>query len=351
MPRKLQDSVVVITGATSGIGQATALEFARNGATLVLAARREQALQDLEQECERSGAPRAVALPTDVSDEGAVNALGRAAIENFGRIDVWVNNAAVTLFGRFEETPPEDYRRVIEVNLFGYIHGARTALKYFREQGSGVLIDLSSIVASVPQPYTSSYTLSKAAIRSLGMSLRQELTLDGSHDIHVCTVMPATIDTPLFQHAANYTGRAVRAMPPVISTVRVARTIVNLAKRPRREVTVGNAGRQFMLIRAFAPALAERMMATQVDKTHLYQDKRAEPTSGNLWKPMPQYAQVSGHWTASGYQQDEARPQRRSVGLAGFGAAAIVPAIWLWRRRQQRVRQPGLWGRIQRVWT
>jgi short-subunit dehydrogenase len=351
MPRKTKDSVVVITGAASGIGRATALQFARKGATLVLASRRAQALEELAQECKRAGAQQAITVPTDVSDESAVQALGRAAIENFGRIDVWVNNAAVTLFGRFEESPPEDYRRVIEVNLFGYIYGARTALKYFREQGSGVLIDVSSIVSSLPQPYTSAYSLSKAAIRSLGMSLRQELTLDGSHDIHVCTVMPATIDTPFFQQAANYTGRPVRAMPPVLSVDRVAQTIVRLARKPRREVTVGNAGRQFRMIRALAPAVAERMMATQVDRSHLYTDKRAAPTAGNLYEPMPQYAQVSGNWTATGYQQDEAAPGR-SFGLAGLMAAATLPAIWWWRRRQrQQAEQRTIWARVQRAWS
>jgi len=351
MPRKLRDSVVVITGAASGIGRATALAFARHGAALVLAARREQALQELAQECEHAGAPRAIAVPTDVSDEAAVTALGRTAVDTFGRIDVWVNDAAVTLFGRFEDTPPEDYRRVIEVNLFGYIHGARTALKAFRAQGSGVLIDVSSIVATVTQPYTSAYTLSKAAIRSLGMSLRQELTLDGAHGIHVCTVMPATVDTPLFQQAANYTGRAVRAMPPVLATDRVANTIVKLAHKPKREVTVGNAGRQFRLLRALAPALAERMMATQVDRTHLYTDKQAPPSSGNLYAPMPQYAQVSGNWTSTGYQQDEAAPGR-TWGRAGLAAAVALPALWLWRRRQrQQTQRPTLWGRVQRVWS
>ncbi len=350
MIRNVKDAVVVITGAASGIGRATALEFARQGATLVLASRRTTALEDLARECERLGSPQAIAVPTDVSDEAAVQALGRAAIERFGRIDVWVNNAAVTLFGRFEETPPEDYRRVIEVNLFGVIYGARTALKHFRAQGRGVLINVSSIVSSLPQPYTSAYSLTKAAIRSLGMSLRQELALDGSRDIHVCTVMPATIDTPFFQQAANYTGRAVRAMPPVLATDRVARAIVKLARKPRREVTVGSIGRQLRVIRALAPAAAERMMATQVDRTHLYAGKRAAPGPGNLYEPMPQYAQVSGNWTATGYQPDES--SGRSFGLAGLAAAAALPAIWLWRRRRpQQRRQRTVWERLPRVRT
>ncbi len=140
MPRKVGDAVVVITGASSGIGRATALAFARRGATVVVAARREQALRGVATECEQLGG-RALAVPTDVTDEAAVRSLARRAVESFGRVDVWVNNAAVGLFGRFEDTPLEAYRRVIETNLFGYIYGARAALPIFREQGSGVLIN------------------------------------------------------------------------------------------------------------------------------------------------------------------------------------------------------------------
>jgi NAD(P)-dependent dehydrogenase (short-subunit alcohol dehydrogenase family) len=133
MAQKIRDSVVVITGASGGIGRATALVLAGRGAAVVLAARRQQPLYELAGECEERGG-RALAVPTDVTDEEAVRRLAQQAVEQFGRIDTWVNNAAVTLFGRIEETPYEAYRRVIETNLFGYIHGARVVIPYFREQ-------------------------------------------------------------------------------------------------------------------------------------------------------------------------------------------------------------------------
>jgi short-subunit dehydrogenase len=333
MPRPIPDSVVVITGASSGIGRATAMTFAQQGATVVLGARREHALNEVVSACERSGA-RALAVPTDVIDEKAVQHLARRAVETFGRIDVWVNNAAVTLFGRFEETPKQDYRRVIETNLFGYIHGARAALPIFREQGSGVLINVSSMVAKLAQPYTSAYSISKAGIRNLSMSLREELLLDGQHDIHVCTVMPATIDTPFFQHAANYTGRAVKAMPPVYSAEEVAQTILRLSQKPTSEVMVGRSARMISAQHTLSPSLGERMMTQMVDKQHLYPDRRAEPNSGNLFEPMPQYSTVSGGWMQAEHGQSS--PVSKGLMLALLAGGAFLGLRLLRSRKDQR---------------
>ena len=198
MPREIADSVIVITGASTGIGRASALAFARAGATVVVTSRREKVLCTLAESCKNLGG-RAIAIAADVTDEPAIQDLARRVIERFGRIDVWINNAAVTLFGRFEGTPPEAYRRVIETNLFGCIHGARAALPYFREQGSGILINISSGVGKIGSPFISAYAASKFAIIGLSESLRMELR--GAPNIHVCTVLPGAIDTPLFQRS------------------------------------------------------------------------------------------------------------------------------------------------------
>src|SRR5918994_2114334 len=214
MSKQIADSVIVITGASTGIGRASALAFARAGATVVVTSRREEVLCTLAETCRNLGG-RATAIAADVTDERAVQDLARRVVESFGRIDVWINNAAVTLFARFEQTPPAVYRRVIETNLFGCIHGARAVLPYFREQGNGILINISSGVGKMGSPFISAYVASKFAIIGLSESLRMELR--DAPDIHVCTVLPAAIDTPLFQHGANFTGRAARPMPPVYS--------------------------------------------------------------------------------------------------------------------------------------
>lgn len=334
MPREISDSVVVITGASSGIGRATAESFARQQATVVLASRREEALEQVAGECQRLGA-RTLVVPTDVTDEVAVRQLARRVVEEFGRLDVWVNNAAVTLFGRLEECPSDEYRKVIETNLLGYVHGARAALPAFREQGSGVLINVSSVVASAAQPYTSAYCITKAGVRSLSDCLRMELSLDDHHDIHVCTVLPASIDTPFFQHAANHTGRAIKALDPVYPPEQVAEAIVKLAERPKREVIVGNAGRLMHAGSVLMPGMFEKQNARVVDRNHL-QQRPAGPSCGNLFEPSSEGSRRTGGWQLFSAQQQNGTGSFATAGIA-LGAAALMYAAWRWREAKPAV--------------
>lgn len=325
MARDLEDGVVVITGASSGIGRASAFAFAERGARLVLAARDETELRKVARACDRHGS-MAVAVPTDVRDEEEVEALARRAAGVAGRIDVWVNNAAVTLFGRFEETPSDVYRQVFETNLFGYIHGLRSALRRFREQGSGVAVNVLSAAADAPQPYTSAYVSSKYALRGLVGSLRMELSLDGEHDIHLCSVLPPSVDTPLFQHAANYTGRGVKPMDPVYAPERVAEAIVDLAREPRREVRVGAASYGQKAFRAVAPGAFERVMARQVNRDHLT-EASAAPSKGNVFEAHPEANELRGGWRSNG----SSSTFTGRIAVAAAVALAVPALIWATR--------------------
>lgn len=325
----------MITGASSGIGRATALAFARQGASVVVAARREGPLHEVATQSQNLGA-QALAVPTDVTDEAQVQELARRAIANFGRIDVWVNNAAVTMFAPFEEAPPDAFRRVIETNLFGYIYGTRAVLPYFREQGNGVLINISSIVGTVGQPYTSAYVSAKFAIRGFSECLRQELR---GTDIHVCTVMPASIDTPLFQHGANYMGRTAKPVPPIYDAEQVAQAILRCAEHPSAEVFVGNAGylpgRLHNVLHTFVPGLHERLVARAVEKQH-FTDRPTAPSPGNVFEPMPEWTSVSGGW-----KQPRGTPIGR-LALAGLVALVPVAAAWLRSRSGLSAALPGI---------
>lgn len=324
MSPEINNQIVVITGASSGIGRATALRLARDGATIVALARNEDALQSVVRECEESGG-RAMALPVDVTVENDVRDAARLAIEAFGHIDVWINDAAVGAFGRFEEIPPDDYWRVIQTNLFGYVNGMRAVLPHFRERGRGIIINISSVVGKIGQPFMSAYATSKAAIIGLSESVRME-QLDAP-DIHICTIMPSTVDTPFYQHAANFFGRAPKAMTPVFTPEEIAEIILKTIKSPRPEVTIGTLSKTASMLRQFAPGIAERLFAKKVEAEN-FQDEPAAETRGNLFSPMRDITGIHG-----GGSQPRSRTGIASAAAAGV--AAIGAGTWFLLRRRK----------------
>lgn len=324
MARELHDSVVVITGASSGIGRAAALAFAACGTSVALAARSEESLREVADECEAAGG-RALVVPTDVTDEEAVRELARRTAEGFGRIDVWVNNAAVMIYGRLKDTPSDAYRRVIETDLFGQIHGARAVVPYFEEQGSGVLINMSSMWAKVSSPYVSAYVTSKFGVLGFSECLRQELA--EHEDIHVCTILPVSVDTPIFRHTGNYADYAAKPVPPVLDPDRVVKEILRCAEHPRREVTVGPTG--YLL--AFAHATMPKLygwLSPYVFKWGAFRPEAAEQGPGNVFEPMPEWNQVTGGW------RDDGKPLLRRATLAGGAVLAPLLAYWIAQRRR-----------------
>ncbi|UGY94772.1 SDR family NAD(P)-dependent oxidoreductase [Streptomyces gobiensis] len=294
---RIKGRTAVVTGASGGIGRATAHALAARGAKVVVTARRPEALAAVVAECQARGA-EALAVPADITDAQAVAEVARTAAERFGALDIWINCAAVTAFGPFDATPLEIHRRVLDVNVMGYVHGAHAALPYLRQRPNAVLVNVSSVVGVVAQPYTTAYTMSKFANRALGASLRQELRLENAGHIKVCSVLPASIDTPIFQQAANYTGRRVRPMPPVYRPQWAARTVVQVIRLPRHEVISGPAGRPLVLASKVAGAWVERRLAVIVDRKHLSRTEAAALGEGNLYEPTPGRGAVTGGWRA-----------------------------------------------------
>ncbi len=313
--RPVPDGVVVVTGASSGIGRATARAFAERGADLVLAARSEQGLQETARECERRGGT-ALVVPTDVGDEDAVRALARAAVARFGRIDAWINNASVLSYGTFEQTPSEVFRQVVQTNLFGQVHGARAVLPQFRAQGVGVLVNVASLYGRMGSPYLSPYVTSKFGLVGFSEVLRQEL--HGSDGIDVCTVLPGSFDTPIYRQAANYTGREAGPVPPVGDPTRVAAAIVGAVERPRREIVVGRAHQAASWAHVVLPWLYDRAVGPVMDQAALRRG-RASAGAGTVFAPWPEDNAVSGEW-----RQARRRLLVRVAVVVGAAAAGVT---------------------------
>lgn len=285
----LRGSVVVITGASSGLGRATAHLLAGRGCRVVLAARRTDELEETARVCRERGG-EALVVATDVTDEQAVHDLAAAALDAYGGIDVWINNAGVTLFARLDEGPLAEHLRVIETNVQGAIHGARAVMPVFRRQQRGVLINVGSVLSKVGNPFVPSYVISKFALNGLSEALRVEVA--EQVDIHVCTLCPYAIDTPHFQDGANEIGRKAFTMPPVQSPEAVAADIARLIERPRRQLFVPRIAALGLVAHWMLPRLCERLLLRALKKFHLGPDERR--SDGNLYTSAPEPAAVHG---------------------------------------------------------
>jgi short-subunit dehydrogenase len=317
--RELAGAVVVILGASSGLGRAAAWAFAKKGAHLVLAARNAAALEEVADTARLLGV-RAVAVPTDAADPQQVQRLAEAAVAFGGRIDVWVNNVGIGAVGGFLETPLEAHEQVVRVNLLSHIYGAHAALPHFLRQGSGVLINTNSVGAWSPSPYAAAYAAGKFGLRGFTESLRGELA--GAADIHVCEIYPPFMDTPGLRHGANYSGREIQPPPGVYDPRRAAAAMVRLAEAPRPAVTLGAASYLARFAHLAAPYLMARIMARLFEANR----RRARParrTDGNLFEASREWMSVEGGWSRPGQRVAAGLALAMLVGGAAAGASAL----------------------------
>ena len=286
MIRKLSGTIVVITGATSGIGRETAHEFAATGATVVIAGRRKNRLQELVSEIERKGG-QALAVPTDVSDQSQVEALIHTAIKHFGRVDVLVNNAGVAIASQFEQMALEDFRRLMDVNFWGAVYACRAVVPQMRKQRGGVILNVSSIFGKRGMPFETAYCASKFALAGFSEALRAELM---SENIDVCTIFPGAVETEIFDAAANNTGLELPGYVPKFPAKQMAKLIVQTARFPQAEVIAAIDAQAINLARTVFPTLMDLALGWSVPFMDVMRRGKTQNEPGqsgnNLYQPQ-----------------------------------------------------------------
>ena len=331
-----EEPVVVITGAASGIGRETALMFAMRRAQLVLAARGEDALKTLAAEVERLGGQAEIAV-CDVTDFAQVLGVAEAAIRRYGRMDVWVNSAAVSTYGTAEQLEITEIHRVLHVNLFGQIHGMKAALPRLRETG-GTVINVTSVLGKRAAPLQAAYSAAKHGVVAFSEAMRLELR-HANTPVDIVDVRPSGINTPLFEHARSKIGVRPQPIPPVYEPRTVAQAIVAAADRPVRDIVVGAGGRLLEVGQRLSPALVDWYTLGPGNMIQAQHTSTPDNGQDNLFAPMSGTGRVAGLFgqrskSTSVYTMlFGAHPVRGrvAIGLGVVAAALAVRSIGRWR--------------------
>jgi short-subunit dehydrogenase len=333
MAKSISDQVVVITGASQGIGRETALQFAMHRASVVLAARNAEALGELAAEVDRLGGQAEVVI-TDVADYHQVERLAQRAVERFGRIDTWVNNAAVSIYATVEQLEPEEMERLAQVNLLGQMFGSKAAIAHMKPRRAGTIINVGSALSERAIPLQSAYVASKHGVAGFTEALRLELAHDKT-GIDVVLILPSSINTPLFNFARSKLGMQPMPVPPVYEPRVVAEAICHAAVHGGREIVVGGWGKLLIAGQWLSPSLLDRYMlqggrAFEQQKTQLPDDRR-----DNLFEPSTGPGSTSGQFGEGSKSTSlyttylELHPNRKRITAAALllGALALVRRI------------------------
>lgn len=312
---------IVITGASSGIGAATAVAFARQGCHLVLGARGRAGLDDIAARCREAGGSADVRV-VDVTDAAAVADFAAQARAILGKIDLWFSDVGIGVLGKYDDVPIADHQHVINTNLVSHMNDAHAVLPIFRTQGHGTWVNMISLGGHITTPWSAAYSASKFGLRGFSAALRGEL--QDQPEIHICDVYPTFVATPAIGHAGNYTGAKLRWPPGALAPEKVADAIVRLAQQPRATTVVGMPATMLKL-GDFANPVSAPLMSRFLERW----SRRAEPapdTTGTMYAPPAGASGIHGPQRPSSGQRNTAL----AVGAAVIGAAL---GMQLWRRR------------------
>jgi len=329
--KPIAEQVVVITGASSGIGRASALAFGARGARVVLAARNREALEHVARQIEASGG-QAYVVVTDVAVWPQVEHLAEEAVRRFGRIDTWLNNAAVNEHASVVDMTVEELERIIQVNLMGQIYGVKAALGPMRRQRSGTIINMGSAASDRAVPLHSAYVASKHGIAGFTDSIR----LDLAHEkmpITVTLIQPGFLDTPFFHNArAKLGGHQSRPIPPIYAPEVVAETILFAATHPRRNLVVGGQAALAIFLDKLSPGLVDRLMLARGAGFRLQTENKPDDGYDNLFEPTRGIGAVRGTWGNEAIESSfytrhiECYPNRKRMLWAALGIGLVALA-------------------------